>query len=85
MAQATEDLNDNPSQAEQILEAIRELRQEVEQANQNTNACNQRLCNYQRATQWVVWLSFSLIVAATAMMIISTIYRRIDIVVMDAL
>ena len=39
MAQATDDNpNINPTQAAQILEEIRELRQEVEAANQSTNA-----------------------------------------------
>lgn len=56
MAQATDDLN--PTQAEQILTGIQELRQEVEQisqeieqSNQSTNAFNKKFDNYQKATQ----------------------------------
>ncbi len=83
MAQATDDLNTNPTQAEQILAEIRQLRQdveqvrqEVEQANQNTNAFNQKFGNYQKATQWVVQLAFSLIAAATVTVIVSTVVGK---------
>lgn len=90
MTQATGDLNDNPTQAEQILAEIRQLRQEVEQvsqeveqvgqeveaANQNTNAFNQKFDNYQKATQWVVQLAFSLIAAATVTVIVSTVLGK---------
>jgi uncharacterized protein (DUF3084 family) len=83
MAQATDDFNASPSQAEQILAEIRQLRQdveqvsqEVEQANQNTNAFNQKFDNYQKATQWVVQLAFSLIAAATVTVIVSTVLGR---------
>jgi cell division protein FtsX len=76
MAQATDDLNTNPTQAEQILEEIRELRQEVEEANENTNAFNQKFDNYQKATQWVVQLAFSLIAAATVTVIVSTVVSK---------
>jgi uncharacterized protein (DUF3084 family) len=90
MAQATDDFNASPSQAEQILAEIRQLRQEVEQvsrdveqvgqeveqANQNTNAFNQKFDNYQKATQWVVQLAFSLIAAATVTVIVSTVLGK---------
>ena len=83
MAQATDDLNPTPTQAEQILAEIRELRQDVEQisqdveqANQSTNAFNQKFDNYQKATQWVVQLAFSLIAAATVTVIVSTVLGK---------
>ena len=83
MAQATDDLHTNPTQAEQILTELRELRQEVEkvnreieQTNHNTNAFNQKFANYQKATQWVVQLAFSLIAAATMTVIISTVLGK---------
>lgn len=76
MAQATDDLNANPTQAQQILEEVRELRQEVEQANQKNNEFNQKFDNYQKATQWVVQLAFSLIAAATVTVIVSTVLGR---------
>jgi len=77
MAQATDDSpNIKPSQAAQILEEIRELRQEVEAANQSTNAFNQKFDTYQKATQWVVQLAFSLIAAATVTVIVSTVFGK---------
>ncbi len=84
MAQATDDNpNINPSQAAQILAEIRELRQDVEQisqdveqANQSTNAFNQKFDTYQKATQWVVQLAFSLIAAATVTVIVSTVLGK---------
>jgi outer membrane murein-binding lipoprotein Lpp len=83
MAQATDDFNASSSQAEQILAEIRQLRQDVEQvsqdveqANQNTNAFNQKFDNYQKATQWVVQLAFSLIAAATVTVIVSTVLGK---------
>jgi cell division protein FtsX len=76
MAQATDDLNPTPTQTEQILAEIRELRQAVEQSNQDTNAFNQKFNNYQKATQWVVQLAFSLIAAATVTVIVSTVLGK---------
>jgi cell division protein FtsX len=77
MAEATDDNPSiNPSQAAQILEEIRELRQEVEAANQSTNAFNQKFDTYQKATQWVVQLAFSLIAAATVTVIVSTVLGK---------
>jgi molecular chaperone GrpE (heat shock protein) len=69
MAQATDDTNEAPEQTQQILTEIRELRQEVEQFNQKFD-------NYQKATQWVVQLAFSLIAAATVTVIVSTVLGR---------
>jgi hypothetical protein len=69
MAQATDDTNEAPEQTQQILIEIRELRQEVEQFNQKFD-------NYQKATQWVVQLAFSLIAAATVTVIVSTVLGR---------
>ena len=72
-----------PHKPSKILAEIRELRQEieqvsqeVEQANQNTNAFNQKFDNYQKATQWVVQLAFSLIAAATVTVIVSTVLGK---------
>ncbi|NJN59453.1 MAG: hypothetical protein HC879_19155 [Leptolyngbyaceae cyanobacterium SL_5_9] len=76
MAQATGDTNEAPEQTQQILTEIRELRQEVEQANKKTDEFNQRFDNYQKATQWVVQLAFSLIAAATVTVIVSTVLGR---------
>lgn len=76
MAQATDDTNEAPEQTQQILIEIRELRQEVEQANEKTDEFNQKFDNYQKATQWVVQLAFSLIAAATVTVIVSTMLGR---------
>ncbi len=55
---------------------MRELRQEVEQANRANSEFNQKFDNYQKATQWVVQLAFSLIAAATVTVIVSTVLGR---------
>ena len=63
MTLTTEDTQDNQ---QQILTELRELKKEVEQFNQKFD-------NYQKATQWVVQLAFSLIAAATVTVIVSTV------------
>ena len=63
MTLTTEDSQDNQ---QQILTELRELKKEVEQFNQKFD-------NYQKATQWVVQLAFSLIAAATVTVIVSTV------------
>ncbi|NMF86369.1 MAG: hypothetical protein EA342_04965 [Leptolyngbya sp. LCM1.Bin17] len=65
MAQATDDRSDS----QQVIAEIRELKQEVERFNQKFD-------NYQKATQWVVQLAFSLIAAATVTVIVSTVLGR---------
>ncbi len=37
---------------------------------------NEKFDNYQKATQWVVQLSFSLIASATVVTVISSVFRR---------
>jgi ribulose 1,5-bisphosphate carboxylase large subunit-like protein len=63
MTLTTEDTQDNQ---QQILTELRELKKELEQFNQKFD-------NYQKATQWVVQLAFSLIAAATVTVIVSTV------------
>ncbi len=58
-----------PDAQQQVLFELRELKQEVEQFNQKFD-------NYQKATQWVVQLAFSLIAAATVTVIVSTVLGR---------
>lgn len=55
---------------------LRLLKQEVEQFNQEVEQFNQKFDNYQRATQWVVQLAFSLIAAATVTVIVSTVLGK---------
>ncbi|NCR42536.1 MAG: hypothetical protein GPJ21_23660 [Microcystis aeruginosa W13-11] len=66
MTLTTEDTQDNQ---QQILTELRELKKEVEQFNQKFD-------NYQKATQWVVRLAFSLIAAATVTVIVSTVLGK---------
>ena len=66
MTLTTEDTQDNQ---QQILTELRELKKEVEQFNQKFD-------NYQKATQWVVQLAFSLIAVATITVIVSTVLGK---------
>ncbi|NCQ84187.1 MAG: hypothetical protein GPJ00_06600 [Microcystis aeruginosa W13-18] len=66
MTLTTEDTQDNQ---QQILTELRELKKELEQFNQKFD-------NYQKATQWVVQLAFSLIAVATITVIVSTVLGK---------
>ncbi|MFM8309708.1 MAG: hypothetical protein ACKN87_22425 [Microcystis aeruginosa] len=66
MTLTTEDTQDNQ---QQILTELQELKKELEQFNQ-------KLDNYQKVTQWVVQLAFSLIAAATVTVIVSTVLGK---------
>ena len=66
MTLTTEDTQDNQ---QQILTELRELKKELEQFNQKFD-------NYQKVTQWVVQLAFSLIAAATVTVIVSTVLGK---------
>jgi hypothetical protein len=66
MTASTDDPQD-PQQ--QLLTEFRELKKEVEQFNQKFD-------NYQKSTQWVVQLAFSLIAAATVTVIVSTVLGK---------
>lgn len=59
-----------------LSEDVEQIKQDLEVANQNTNAFNQKFDNYQKATQWVVQLAFSLIAAATVTVIVSTVLGK---------
>jgi hypothetical protein len=69
MTQATDDNQGIQQQVLQVLTELRALKQEVEQFNQKFD-------NYQKATQWVVQLAFSLIAAATVTVIVSTVLGK---------
>ncbi|MBE9066505.1 hypothetical protein IQ260_07550 [Leptolyngbya cf. ectocarpi LEGE 11479] len=67
----------------QVLEELRTLkgdvsdfREEVSEYKDEVRAFNQKFETYQKATQWVVQLAFSLIAAATVTVIISTVTGR---------
>lgn len=68
---------------DQVLEELRTLqgdvsdfRGEVSEYKDEVRAFNQKFETYQKATQWVVQLAFSLIAAATVTVIISTVTGR---------
>ena len=79
---------DSPQNSqEQVLQELRALKNEVtdfknEVSNEvseykdEVQAFNQKFDTYQKATQWVVQLAFSLIAAATVTVIISTVTGR---------
>ena len=78
---ATADNSQNSQ--EQVLEELRTLkdnvsdfRKEVSDYKDEVRAFNQKFDTYQKATQWVVQLAFSLIAAATVTVIISTVTGR---------
>jgi hypothetical protein len=54
---------------QQILNSISDLKTEVE-------GFNNKFDNYQKATQWVVALAFSLIASATVITIVSSVFYR---------
>ena len=57
----------------QILQSIKESEARLEN---KIDTFNERFDNYQKATQWVVSLAFSLIASATVITIISSVFRR---------
>ncbi|MEM1251513.1 MAG: hypothetical protein AAGI69_03695 [Cyanobacteria bacterium P01_H01_bin.21] len=68
---------ENPqSSQDQVLEELRELKDDVSDYKDEVRAFNQKFDTYQKATQWVVQLAFSLIAAATVTVIISTVTGR---------
>lgn len=75
---------DTPQDSQdQVLEELRTLqddvsdfRGEVSEYKDEVRAFNQKFDTYQKATQWVVQLAFSLIAAATVTVIISTVTGR---------
>jgi predicted PurR-regulated permease PerM len=79
------------SELNQVLESIAELRTEFKnledrvnhkidnlnvQIDNKINTFNERFDNYQKTTQWVVNLAFSLIASATLITVVSSVLRR---------
>lgn len=59
------------------LQQLKDLIAEGQKATQKQiETFNERFDNYQKATQWVVALAFSLIASATVITIISSVFRR---------
>jgi hypothetical protein len=72
------------TELEQILQSFAELKAELKTEMKESEArleakidgFNDKFDNYQKATQWVVQLSFSLIASATVITVISSVFRR---------
>jgi hypothetical protein len=62
-----------PTELEQVLQYIKESETKLEA---KIDTFNEKFDNYQKATQWVVTLAFSLIASATVITIISSVFRR---------
>ncbi|MEO0352081.1 MAG: hypothetical protein AAF282_18755 [Cyanobacteria bacterium P01_A01_bin.15] len=60
----------------EVSNEVSEYSNEVSEYKDEVQAFNQKFDTYQKATQWVVQLAFSLIAAATVTVIISTVTGR---------
>ena len=65
-----------PTELEQVLASITDLKNEFKDLKSDVETFNEKFDNYQKATQWVVGLAFSLIGSATVITIISSVFRR---------
>jgi septal ring factor EnvC (AmiA/AmiB activator) len=52
------------------------LKHDVVKSNELTTRFDQRFSDYQKATQWVVQLAFTLIASATLTVIITSVFKR---------
>ena len=59
-----------------VLEKLDNLSTKVETLSTDVERSNDKFDNYQKATQWVVQLAFSLIASATITIIITSILRK---------
>ena len=59
-----------------VIEKLDKLSTDVERLSTDVERSNDKFDNYQKATQWVVQLAFSLIASATITIIITSILRR---------
>ncbi len=55
---------------------VEKLSIDVEATNEKTDRFNDKFDNYQKATQWVVQLAFTLIASATITVIITSVFRK---------
>jgi hypothetical protein len=61
------------TELQQILDSIKEIKTDVDT---KIDTFNTKFDNYQKATQWVVALAFSLIASATVITIVSSVFYR---------
>jgi molecular chaperone GrpE (heat shock protein) len=76
MTQTTEPNQPDRTELQQVLESIADLKGEFKDLKSDVETFNEKFDNYQKATQWVVGLAFSLIGSATVITIISSVFRR---------
>ena len=61
------------TELQQILDSIKEIKTDVDT---KIDTFNEKFDNYQKATQWVVNLAFSLIASATILLIVYRVFPR---------
>ena len=61
------------TELQQILDSIKEIKTDVDT---KIDTFNEKFDNYQKATQWVVNLAFSLIASATILSIVYRVFPR---------
>jgi molecular chaperone GrpE (heat shock protein) len=74
MTQSTD--SEDKTELQQVLASIADLKDEFQDLKSDVETFNEKFDNYQKATQWVVGLAFSLIGSATVITIISSVFRR---------
>ena len=67
--------SDRQPNLQEVSDQIRELSTKVDRLATDVESFNDKFDNYQKATQWVVQLAFTLIASATITVILSTIFR----------
>jgi predicted PurR-regulated permease PerM len=74
LAEVLQSIKDSEARLEaQLDNKIDKLNSQIDD---KISVFNERFDNYQKATQWVVSLAFSLIASATVITIISSVFRR---------
>lgn len=74
--QKLEKLDKLSADVQKLSTDVEKLSTDVEKNNDNVEKFNDKFDNYQKATQWVVQLAFSLIAIATITVIITSVLRR---------
>jgi outer membrane murein-binding lipoprotein Lpp len=70
------DIKDLRHNVENLDTKVSTLDNKVAALDTNVEISNTKFDNYQKATQWVVNLAFSLIASATVVTIVSSVFRR---------
>jgi molecular chaperone GrpE (heat shock protein) len=64
------------TELQQVLSSLTELKTDITELKTDVENSNTKFDNYQKATQLVVNLAFSLIASATVVTIVSSVFRR---------